>query len=60
MREIRPKVAAQEASGSAGTPKTNIGDIAKQQSVSLVIKFKSNVTRQHVLQAKRLHVTSLA
>ena len=55
VREIKPKVAAHEASGPAGIPKTNIGDIAKQQSVSLVIKLKSNVIRQHVLQAKRLH-----
>ena len=29
MREIKPKVTAQEASGSAGTPKTNVGDMKK-------------------------------
>ena len=53
--EIKPKVAAQDVSGSAGTPKTIFGDIAQQKLVRLVIKFKSNVIRQHVLQAKRLH-----
>ena len=58
VREIKHKVIAQDASGSAGTPQTDSGDAAQQQSpseVSLVIKFKSNYIRQHVMQTKRLH-----
>ena len=55
--KIKPKIASQDTSGSAGTStsKTNTGNKPQKPLISLVIKLKSNIIRQHILQAKRLH-----
>ena len=57
VREIKPKTASQDSSGSAGTStsKMNTGRKSQEPLTSLVIKLKSNVIRQHVLQAKWSH-----
>ena len=52
VREIKPKIVSQVTAGTP-TPKSNISNKSQEPLISLVIKLKSNVISQHILQTKR-------